>query len=472
MLPEMDMNWTFGRQSAEQPWTSGVSEDDFESLELLGEGSFGKVSLVKKSTGFDKGRLYAMKTMKMEIITKDRKTYQHTMTECRVSAEVGDSPFLVKSHYTFQTDSDLHLVMDFLEGGDLYDLLNQREKFAEEAVKFYTAEIVLGIEYLHKIGVIYRDLKPENILIDSSGHMRITDYGVCKKFHPGQKRKRAYSFCGTPFYMAPEIIRGKGHTTSVDWWSLGIIVYKMLTGTTPFEAEGEESDNFVEVFDRILTQNPEMPKEFSAEVADFITRLLAKEPQKRLGAGKTGVKVIKRHPFFKNINWADMTQKAVIPPYQPPLEGVIFLGAENNHFLPSSARSQDCATSSSETKPKTQTTEIPVGPATPAVVGKIAPRKRELNRSEDGERPTKRPQRLTKSRRSMSQTTATLGHHQRGEERSLSSSGLRSDQATESTMQASKMKDVSQNTGFVSKRTRFMIQDVSPPAKLVEPKKE
>ncbi|XP_021940525.1 ribosomal protein S6 kinase alpha-5-like [Zootermopsis nevadensis] len=274
-----------------------------------------------------------------------------------------------------------------MEGGDLCKLLFHKRKFREGDVKFYTAEIVLGIEHLHKMGVIYRDLKLENILIDSSGHLRITDYGLCKKFHPRQKNKREYTFCGTPHYIAPEVIKQEEHTKAVDWWSLGIMVYEMLKGATPFEEEDDESDNYMRLYDRILTQDPVIPTKFSAKAKDFVVGLLSKDPTKRLGAGKNGVDDIKRHPFFNKINWADMARKAKKAPFEPVYDDEMILGAKDNHLPPSPARSQDRVTSCSDT----QTTEIPAAQTTPAAVGKTPSQKRKLSRSEDGGRPSKRP---------------------------------------------------------------------------------
>ncbi|XP_013401008.1 ribosomal protein S6 kinase alpha-5 [Lingula anatina] len=296
-----------------------VSMHDFELLKVLGTGAYGKVFLVKKIRGGDKERLYAMKVLKKASIVQKTKTTEHTKTERQVLEVIRQSPFLVTLHYAFQTDAKLHLILDYVNGGELFTHLYQREQFREPEVKIYIGEIVLALETLHKLGIIYRDIKLENILLDKDGHVVLTDFGLSKEFLPHEKSQRTYSFCGTIEYMAPEVVRGGtvGHNFTVDWWSLGVLTYELLTGASPFTVDGEKNSQS-EISKRILKCQPPMPREFSPEVRDFILKLLTKDPKKRLGAD--GSEDVKAHPFFKNINWDDLANKLIAAPFKPKIK--------------------------------------------------------------------------------------------------------------------------------------------------------
>ncbi len=173
--------------------------------------AYGKVFLARKRTGADSGHLYAMKVLKKATIVQKRKTTEHTKTEREVLQTIRQSPFLVTMHYAFQTDSKLHLVLDYVNGGELFTHLYQREKFTENEVRIYIGEIVLALEHLHRNGIIYRDIKLENILLDGAGHVVLTDFGLSREFRPEETDRRAYSFCGTIEYMAPEVVKGGNH---------------------------------------------------------------------------------------------------------------------------------------------------------------------------------------------------------------------------------------------------------------------
>ena len=206
----------------------------FALLRVLGEGSFGKVYLVKKLTGPDSGTLYAMKVLrKATLKVRDR---VRSKMERNILADV-NHPFIVKLNYAFQTEGKLYLVLDYLRGGDLFTRLNKEVMFTEEDVKFYLAELALALDHLHSLGIIYRDLKPENILLDSGGHINLTDFGLSKE---AVNEEKTFSFCGTVEYMAPEIISRKGHTAAVDWWSFGVLMFEMLTGSLPFSGAGRK----------------------------------------------------------------------------------------------------------------------------------------------------------------------------------------------------------------------------------------
>ncbi|XP_039740286.1 ribosomal protein S6 kinase alpha-5 [Pteropus medius] len=219
-----------------------VGIENFELLKVLGTGAYGKVFLVRKISGHDTGKLYAMKVLKKATIVQKAKTTEHTKTERQVLEHIRQSPFLVTLHYAFQTETKLHLILDYINGGELFTHLSQRERFTEHEVQIYVGEIVLALEHLHKLGIIYRDIKLENILLDSNGHVVLTDFGLSKEF-VADEAERAYSFCGTIEYMAPDIVRGgdSGHDKAVDWWSLGVLMYELLTGASPFTVDGEKN---------------------------------------------------------------------------------------------------------------------------------------------------------------------------------------------------------------------------------------
>lgn len=293
-----------------------VGMENFELLKVLGTGAYGKVFLVRKMTGHDVGKLYAMKVLRKAAIVQKAKTTEHTRTERAVLEHVRASPFLVTLHYAFQTGSKLHLILDYVSGGELFTHLYQRDHFKEEEVRIYTGEIVLALEHLHKLGIIYRDVKLENILLDSEGHVVLTDFGLSKEFLTEEK-DRTFSFCGTIEYMAPEIIRSKsGHGKSVDWWSLGILVFELLTGASPFTLEGEKNTQ-AEVSKRILKCQPPFPTVIGPVARDLLQKLLCKDPKKRLGSGPNGAQDIKAHPFFKGLDWVELAARRVKAPFKP-----------------------------------------------------------------------------------------------------------------------------------------------------------
>ncbi|XP_030854268.1 ribosomal protein S6 kinase alpha-5 [Strongylocentrotus purpuratus] len=296
-----------------------VGRENFELLKVLGTGAYGKVFLVRKVGNHNQGKLYAMKVLKKATIVQKAKTAEHTMTERQVLEAVRSCPFLVTLHYAFQTDSKLNLILDYVNGGELFTHLYQREHFRESEVRIYIAEIIIALDCLHQLGIIYRDIKLENILLDKDGHVVLTDFGLSKEFLTNTE-DRAYSFCGTIEYMAPEVVRGgsDGHNKAVDWWSLGVLTYELLTGASPFTVEGERNSQS-QISQRILTSHPPMPNTFSKEVKDFINKLLVKDPTKRLGCN--GVKDIKSHSFFKGLNWDDVAAKRVSPPFRPHING-------------------------------------------------------------------------------------------------------------------------------------------------------
>uniref|UniRef100_A0A8D3AD11 Ribosomal protein S6 kinase n=1 Tax=Scophthalmus maximus TaxID=52904 RepID=A0A8D3AD11_SCOMX len=279
----------------------------FELRKVLGQGSFGKVFLVRKVTGPDAGQLYAMKVLKKATLkVRDR---ARTKMERDILVEV-NHPFIVKLHYAFQTEGKLYLILDFLRGGDLFTRLSKEVMFTEEDVKFYLAELALALDHLHSLGIIYRDLKPENILLDEAGHIKLTDFGLSKESIDHENK--AYSFCGTVEYMAPEVVNRRGHTHSADWWSYGVLMFEMLTGTLPFQGKDRK-----ETMTMILKAKLGMPQFLSSEAQSLLRNLFKRNPANRLGAGPDGVEEIKRHQFFSTIDWNKLFRREIPPPFKP-----------------------------------------------------------------------------------------------------------------------------------------------------------
>ncbi|XP_055980095.1 ribosomal protein S6 kinase alpha-6 isoform X2 [Sorex fumeus] len=277
----------------------------FELLKVLGQGSFGKVFLVRKKTGPDAGQLYAMKVLKKASLkVRDR---VRTKMERDILVEV-NHPFIVKLHYAFQTEGKLYLILDFLRGGDVFTRLSKEVLFTEEDVKFYLAELALALDHLHQLGIVYRDLKPENILLDEIGHIKLTDFGLSKE--SVDQEKKAYSFCGTVEYMAPEVVNRRGHSQSADWWSYGVLMFEMLTGTLPFQGKDRN-----ETMNMILKAKLGMPQFLSAEAQSLLRMLFKRNPENRLGS--EGVEEIKKHLFFANIDWNKLYKREVQPPFKP-----------------------------------------------------------------------------------------------------------------------------------------------------------
>lgn len=222
-----------------------VSLEDFSFIKVIGEGTFGKVTLVKFN---ENGKLYALKSMKKDKLTKEG-IVQKVFSEREILFK-NKNPFLVSAHFTFQTETKVFIVLDYVPGGELLQRLKEEGLFSEKRTQLYAAEILLGIEHLHKHGIIYRDLKPENILVDEEGHLKITDFGFAKNIFESEGQTTG-TFCGTIEYLAPEVLRQKPYTKSVDWWAFGIIVYEMLCGTSPFKGENQQKIMESILFDEI-----------------------------------------------------------------------------------------------------------------------------------------------------------------------------------------------------------------------------
>jgi len=281
-----------------------VCLEDFEILKVVGRGSYGKVMQVRKK---DTGNIYAMKTLKKQML-RARKQIKNTKTERRV-LELIDHPFLVSLKFAFQTDTKVYMVLDYFTGGELFFHLKHGGRFSEARARFYTAEITLALECLHENNIIYRDLKPENVLLDDDGHVRLTDFGLSKESIQGNQL--THTFCGTPEYLAPEVVQSKWYGKAVDWWSMGTLLYEMLTGWPPFYNE-----NMHVMYDRIVRAPLTFPKDMSPEAKSLLTGLLQRDPRQRLGS-TNGMQDFKDHPFFRGIDWVALYEKKITPPFIP-----------------------------------------------------------------------------------------------------------------------------------------------------------
>ncbi|KAJ3191699.1 hypothetical protein HK101_007493 [Irineochytrium annulatum] len=285
-----------------------LTSNDFELLKVVGKGSFGKVLQVRKR---DTGRIYAMKVLvKKDIV--DRQEIAHTLSERNVLIQA-TSPFLVGLKFSFQTPEKLYLVLDYMNGGELFYHLQKETAFSEDRAKFYTCELICALQHLHKYNIVYRDLKPENILLDSNGHISLTDFGLCKENLGFNETTN--TFCGTAEYLAPEVLTGQGYGKSVDWWSLGILFYEMTTGLPPFYSE-----NVNLMYKKILHNELLFPPGFSEKAQDLVRGLLERVPMKRLGGGPDDAEEIRKHPYFSDIDWEKLLKKNVKPPFKPKVE--------------------------------------------------------------------------------------------------------------------------------------------------------
>ncbi|XP_071023680.1 ribosomal protein S6 kinase beta-1-like [Oncorhynchus clarkii lewisi] len=292
--------------------TEQIRPECFELLRVLGKGGYGKVFQVRKMSGATSGKIFAMKVLKKAMIVRNAKDTAHTKAERNILEEV-KHPFIVDLIYAFQTGGKLYLILEYLSGGELFMQLEREGIFMEDTACFYLAEISMALGHLHLKGIIYRDLKPENIMLSNNGHVKLTDFGLCKEsIHDGTV---THTFCGTIEYMAPEILMRSGHNRAVDWWSLGALMYDMLTGAPPFTGENRKK-----TIDKILKCKLNLPPYLTQEARDLLKKLLKRNASLRLGAGPGDSSEIQSHLFFRHINWDDLLAHKVEPPFKPFLQ--------------------------------------------------------------------------------------------------------------------------------------------------------
>lgn len=291
-----------------------MTATDFEPLKCLGKGAYGTVLLVKQNST---GRLFAQKQLKKATVTVHKHLIDMTKSERAILESVNRHPFVVKLFYAFQDHAKLYLILEYAQGGELFHHLAQERMFTEEVSAFYMAEMVLALDHLHRnLGVVYRDLKPENCLLDSEGHLLLTDFGLSKVAVTDEESGEAKCDSmgvGTIDYMAPEIVQGKTYDAAVDWWSLGALGYDLLTGAPPFA-----SQNHAKTQQKIVHGKLSMPYYLGPDSKDLLTRLLRKEPRKRLGGNMPkDLATIKAHRFFRRIDWKKLEKRDCTPPITP-----------------------------------------------------------------------------------------------------------------------------------------------------------
>lgn len=278
------------------------SAEDFDKVRTLGTGSFGVVFLVRDTTTL---AYHAMKVMdKTEVIKK--KNLKQIHTEKKILQCV-NFPFVFSIDFTCKDNLYVYFVLPYVAGGELYTLIKKLGVLSEPLTLFYASQMVLALEYLHHCSVIHRDVKPENILISETGYIKLGDFGFCKIL-----KTRTWTLCGTPEYLAPEIIMSKGYTFSVDWWATGVLIYEMSAGYPPFY-----SSDPMNLYEKVLNGQFKTPECMTALCKSLVKCLLDVDPTKRLGSLKAGVFDIKSHPWFREINWQSILHQKIIPPYMP-----------------------------------------------------------------------------------------------------------------------------------------------------------
>uniref|UniRef100_A0A665X2G3 protein kinase C n=1 Tax=Echeneis naucrates TaxID=173247 RepID=A0A665X2G3_ECHNA len=303
-------------KSVGKRWGFALGLGDFDLIRVIGRGSYAKVLLVRLKKN---EQMYAMKVVKKELVHDDE-DIDWVQTEKHVFEQASTNPFLVGLHSCFQTESRLFLVIEYVNGGDLMFHMQRQRKLPEEHARFYAAEICIALNFLHEKGIIYRDLKLDNVLLDHEGHIKLTDYGMCKEgIRPGDTTS---TFCGTPNYIAPEILRGEDYGFSVDWWALGVLMFEMMAGRSPFDIITDNPDMNTEeyLFQVILEKPIRIPRSLSVKAASVLKGFLNKDPKERLGCQvQTGFTDIKSHTFFRSIDWNQLEKKEVTPPFKPQI---------------------------------------------------------------------------------------------------------------------------------------------------------
>ncbi|KAG6035677.1 hypothetical protein E4U41_005957 [Claviceps citrina] len=315
------------QQIVSLPRTTRLSLSNFKVVRTLGTGTFARVCLVRPSNApatpleddtTGNAEVYALKILRKTEVIK-LKQVDHVRHERSVLADVAGHPFITNLVASFSDHDCLYMLLDYVPGGELFSYLRKSRRFDESTARFYAAEIVLILEYLHEQqgGVAYRDLKPENLLLDQHGHIKLVDFGFAKRLgYNGRHPVETYTLCGTPEYLAPEVIQNKGHTTAVDWWALGILIYEFLTGYPPFWHQ-----NPIEIYKQIVEKPVTFPQEpsISDHAKDIICSFCTVDRSRRLGNIIGGASRVKAHPFFHTIDWDDVLNRRRQGPIVPPV---------------------------------------------------------------------------------------------------------------------------------------------------------
>ncbi|ESQ40363.1 hypothetical protein EUTSA_v10013385mg [Eutrema salsugineum] len=287
---------------------------DFELGKIYGVGSYSKVVRAKKK---ESGTVYALKIMDKKFITKENKTAYVKLE--RIVLDQLEHPGIIKLFFTFQDTFSLYMALESCEGGELFDQITRKGRLSEDEARFYSAEVVDALEYIHNMGLIHRDIKPENLLLTSDGHIKIADFGSVKPMQDSRitvlpnaaSDDKACTFVGTAAYVPPEVLNSSPATFGNDLWALGCTLYQMLSGSSPFKDASEWL-----IFQRIIARDIKFPDHFSEAARDLIDRLLDTDPSQRPGAGSEGYAALKRHPFFKGVDWKNLRSQT--PPKLAP----------------------------------------------------------------------------------------------------------------------------------------------------------
>ncbi|XP_052783689.1 cAMP-dependent protein kinase catalytic subunit PRKX-like isoform X3 [Mya arenaria] len=291
-----------GKKGVDLQEESSRKLSDYEILSTIGTGTFGRVVLVRNR---ETRNYFALKVMAVTEVIR-LKQIEHVKNEKEILSSISH-PFIVNMLWANHDEAFLYMLMEYVPGGEVFSYLRNYGRFSNSMANFFASEIVSALEYLHSRSIVYRDLKPENLLLDRDGHLKITDFGFAKKL-----LDRTWTLCGTPEYLAPEIIQSKGHSKAVDWWSLGILVYEMIVGFPPFF-----DDQPFGIYEKILAGKIDWPRHIDPVAKDLIKKLLVPDRTKRLGNMKNGAEDIKKHKWFKSVDWEDVLNRKLTPPIVP-----------------------------------------------------------------------------------------------------------------------------------------------------------
>ncbi|KAI9676127.1 MAG: serine/threonine protein kinase, AGC [Caeruleum heppii] len=288
---------------------------DFELLRTLGTGTFARVWLARLTRpgheDIDANKVFALKILRKADVIK-LKQVEHVQNEREILAAVAGHPFITTLIASFADHDCLYMLLDYCPGGEVFTYLRRAKRFDTPTTQFYAAEILLILEFLHEHkGVVYRDMKPENLLIDAEGHIKLVDFGFAKKLGD----RETYTLCGTPEYLAPEVIQSKGHDISVDWWAFGILIYEFLVGQPPFWDQ-----NPMKIYEKIVNDTLRFPRGMPPAAEDMIRLLCTKDRSRRLGNLAAGAADVKQHPFFEGIDWDALYYRRMRGPIVPKVQ--------------------------------------------------------------------------------------------------------------------------------------------------------